>query len=93
MKFEEFAANGVGEYGILNAEESVIEQYLLRSGVYELVLKSSSGDFKSEVIDGFEIDIAALFKEEANLEALRTDIDGVSRHYQKRVATSQIRMD
>ncbi len=71
VKFEDFAANGVGEYWILNGEESVVEQYLLRSGNYELVLKSSSGDLKSEVIEGFKIDVVALFDEEANLETLR----------------------
>lgn len=71
VKFEDFAANNVGEYWILNADESVIEQYVLRSGAYELLLKSSSGLVRSEVIEGFEIDVSALFDESRNLEALR----------------------
>ncbi|MEM1293790.1 MAG: Uma2 family endonuclease [Verrucomicrobiota bacterium] len=71
VKFEDFAANGVGEYWILNAEESVIEQYILRSGNYELVLKSSSGRIKSEVIQDFETEVSAIFDEQKNLEALR----------------------
>ena len=71
VKFEDYEANGVGEYWIINAEDSVIEQHLLRSDAYELVLKSSSGKLKSEIIEGFEIDVEALFDEKASLEELR----------------------
>lgn len=71
VKFEDYAANGVGEYWIIDAEQSVIEQYVLRSGDYELKLKSSSGRLQSEVITGFQVEVAALFDEKANLEALR----------------------
>jgi len=71
VKFEDFAANGVGEYWIINAYDSVIEQYILRSGTYELKLKSSSGCLQSEVIEGFEIEVEALFDEKKNLETLR----------------------
>ena len=71
IKFEDYAANGVGEYWIVNAEDSVIEQYVLQSGSYELRLKSNSGTLQSEVIKSFEIEVQALFDEEANLTALR----------------------
>jgi len=71
VKFEDYAANGVAEYWIVNAEDSVLEQYLLRDGDYELALKSSSGRVRSVVIDGFESDVAALFDDGANLAALR----------------------
>lgn len=72
VKFEDFAANGVGEYWIIDADDSVIEQYLLRSDTYELKLKSSSGRLQSEVIKGLEIEVEALFDEGKNLEMLRT---------------------
>lgn len=71
VKFEDFAANGVGEYWILNAEESVVEQYILKSESYDLVLKSSSGRIKSEVIREFETEVTSFFDEQKNLEALR----------------------
>jgi len=72
VKFEDFAANSVGEYWIVDADASIIEQYVLRSGEYELALKSSSGRLRSEVIDGFQIDVESLFDEDRNLDALRT---------------------
>jgi Uma2 family endonuclease len=72
VKFEDFAANAVGEYWIINADEPYIEQYLLRSGAFELFLKSSSGRLRSEIISGLEFDIEALFDEQKNLQALRS---------------------
>ncbi|MCF6310831.1 MAG: Uma2 family endonuclease [Verrucomicrobiales bacterium] len=71
VKFEDFAANGVGEYWIVNAEDSVIEQYILKNGNYQLKLKSSSGNLQSKVIKGFEVKVAALFNETENLAALK----------------------
>ncbi len=71
VKFEDFAANGVGEYWIVNAEDSVIEQYILKNGNYQLKLKSSSGNLQSKVIKGFEVKVAALFNETENLTALK----------------------
>jgi hypothetical protein len=56
----------------VNAEESIVEQYVLRAGVYNLKLKSSSGRIHSEVIKGFEVEIEAMFDEKTNLEALRS---------------------
>jgi Uma2 family endonuclease len=72
VKFEDYASNGVGEYWIVDADESVVEQYVLRSGEYELKLKSSSGRLRSEVIEGFTTDVEALFDRKANREALRS---------------------
>ncbi len=71
VKFEDYAVNGVGEYWIVNADEGCIEQYLLREQGYHLQLKSSSGQLKSEVIQGLVIPIEAIFKEQANLQAVR----------------------
>ena len=72
VKFEDYAANGVGEYWIVNSDTEVLEQYLLKDdGSYDLVLKSSSGSVRSDVIAGFELAIDAIFDEAKNLEALR----------------------
>jgi Uma2 family endonuclease len=71
VKFEDFAANDVGEYWLINADDSIVEQYVLRSGAYELQAKQSSGRLKSFVVAGFETEIEALFDETKNLEALR----------------------
>jgi Uma2 family endonuclease len=57
VKFEDYVVNGVGEYWIVDADESVIEQYVLQAGEYELKLKSSSGRLRSEVIEGFTADV------------------------------------
>lgn len=71
VKFEDYAANNVGEYWIVDAEKSVLEQHILGEAGYELALKSGSGRLKSTVIDGFETEVEALFDEEKNLEAMR----------------------
>lgn len=71
VKFEDFAANGVGEYWIVDAEASTIEQYLLDDEGYALKLKSSSGQIVSPVISGFCVEIEALFDRDKNLQALK----------------------
>ena len=71
VKLEDYAANGVGEYWIVNADQSTIEQYVLRGEEYELRLKSSTGRLRSDVIGGFECDVESLFDERHNLEQLR----------------------
>lgn len=71
VKFEDYAANGVGEYWIVDAEESVLEQYLLREDAYHLEIRSGTGQLISRVIEGFEIALPAFFDEDAHLAALR----------------------
>ncbi len=71
VKFEDYAANGVGEYWIVDADASVIEQYILNGESYELRQKSSSGRLRSHVLSGFECEVAAFFDVSENLAALR----------------------
>ena len=71
VKFEDYAANGVGEYWIINADAGVLEQYLLEGETYQLALKASSGRLRSTVIEGFECDLEALFDEEKSLAAVK----------------------
>jgi Uma2 family endonuclease len=71
-KFIDYAAQGVVEYWIVDAEQRVLEQYLLRGSTYQLNKKSDSGMVESQAIKGFSIEITALFDEQKNLEAIRT---------------------
>lgn len=72
VKFEDYAANGVREYWIVDAKAGVLEQYLLRDGTYQLKKHSGSGVLASEVVSGFKVPLASFFDEEAYLEALRS---------------------
>jgi Uma2 family endonuclease len=72
VKFEDYAAHGVAEYWIVDADKQIVEQYTLIDGNYQLLLKSGSGTIRSEVITGFEIPIIAIFDDAENLRVLRT---------------------
>lgn len=78
VKMEDYAANQVGEYWLLDPDKAVVEQYVLREGAYELVVKSSSGMLCSQVVAGFACDVEALFDEARNLVALREILSGDS---------------
>ena len=71
VKFEDYAANGVDEYWIVDADKSTVEQYLLSDGQYELCVKSSTGKLTSHVLVGLAIDIESLFDQQRNLSAMR----------------------
>jgi len=71
VKFEDFAAHGVGEYWIIDTDTETIEQYLLKDHTFELRMKAGSGELVSEIVVGFEIPVKAIFDEQANLAALR----------------------
>ncbi len=71
VKFEDFEANGVGEYWIVDSDEEQVEQYLLEEDGYKLAMKSSSGSIESRVIEGFRAEVEAFFDRSKNLEALR----------------------
>jgi len=72
IKFEDYASHGVTEYWIIDPKSEVLEQYELNSERYELLLKSGDGMVESVAVRGFAIPIRAIFKEKANLEALRS---------------------
>lgn len=71
IKFEDYAKHGVAEYWIISPKSKSVEQYKLVRGQYELIFKASEGTIKSFMVKGFEIPIAAIFDEKANLKALR----------------------
>ncbi len=70
VKFDDYSASGVGEYWIVDADRSFLEQYVLRDGEYALKVKSGTGPIASEVILGFATELEAFFEEEANLREL-----------------------
>ncbi len=72
VKFEDYAAHGVGEYWIVDPDSERIEQYLLNQGRYELMTPSADGQIVSRVIPGFSMPQEAAFRDEANVGALRT---------------------
>lgn len=69
-KFQDYAAHGIGEYWIVDAENQFIEQYFLRDERYELLLKARDGTIESVVLPDFKIPVRAVFDEAENLEAL-----------------------
>ena len=61
-KFVDYAAHGVSEYWIVNAENHTIEQYINKDNKYELFQKLHKGTIESSIIQGFSIDLAEVFK-------------------------------
>ncbi len=70
-KFQDYAAHGIEEYWIVDAEKKIVEQYFLQNEEYELLLKSNSGEITSVVLPEFKIPIRAVFDETENLSALK----------------------
>lgn len=71
VKFEDYAAHGVDEYWIVDAEKSIVEQYLLKNGEYFLETKTSNGEIRSRAIEGLKAPVRAFFDATENLAALR----------------------
>ncbi len=71
VKFEDYAAHGVGEYWLLDPKAEVVEQYVLKDGQYVLRMKSGSGQIESQAIDGLVIPVRALFDDEVNLQEVQ----------------------
>ncbi len=70
IKFEDYLAHTITEYWIIDPIKKVIELYRISNNEYELILKSSTGKLKSEVVKGFEINIEAIFDEKKSFEEL-----------------------
>jgi Uma2 family endonuclease len=70
-KLADYEQHGVTEYWIVHPKKQTLEQYLLRNGKYELVLKATDAIVKSEAIKGFEIPIQSIFKEQTSVETLQ----------------------
>jgi len=67
VKFEDYAAHGIGEYWIVNPEQRTVEQYLLEEAVYVLAEKKKAGIIESMVLKGFNLPVPAVFDKAANM--------------------------
>lgn len=70
IKMKDYALNGIGEYWIIDAEEQVVEQYILADDQYELKMKAATGILQSTEIKDFHISVTAIFDRKENLAAL-----------------------
>lgn len=61
VKFVDYAAHGVAEYWIVDADRRVLEQYGEREGRFELLTKTNNGTVASIAIAGFSVDVVAVF--------------------------------
>jgi Uma2 family endonuclease len=71
IKYEDYELHGVKEYWMIDPHQETVEQYLLKQGKYQLILKAAEGSIRSSAIKGFAIPIPAIFNEAANLAALK----------------------
>ena len=62
IKFEDYAAHGIAEYWIVDAELGTLEQYLHKNGSYYLHVKlAREGLLHCKTIPGFVLNIAEVF--------------------------------
>jgi Uma2 family endonuclease len=71
LKFEDYAAHGVGESWMIDPGKETVEKHLLKGGRYGRARLVSSGDIASEIAEGFRIPVRAIFEAKANRAALR----------------------
>jgi len=71
IKYTDYQNHDVKEYWIINPENEFVEQYFLKNDEYELIQKTSSGQIRSFVIDGFEIPVKAIFNKEINFQTMK----------------------
>jgi Uma2 family endonuclease len=73
VKFTDYAAHGVGEYWIVDADARSVEQYVPGSdGKYQLAEKLAHGELLPRSFPGLSIPLEALFDSAANLAFLKT---------------------
>ena len=71
IKFVDYAAHGVAEYWIIDPDEEILEQHILKDEAYTLRMKSQTGILQSETVPGFVVPVHALFDEAEKLAAVQ----------------------
>jgi Uma2 family endonuclease len=71
VKFQDYETHGVKEYWIIDASTHFVEQYILEENKFSLKLKAKDGHIESSVIEGFVIDIRAIFVKSENIKELK----------------------
>jgi Uma2 family endonuclease len=62
IKFVDYAAHGVLEYWMIDPAKKTVEKYLLQQGEYYLEVKlAAEGRLQSSMVEGFLVDVSALF--------------------------------
>jgi Uma2 family endonuclease len=75
-KFQDYQAHGVQEYWLVDPDQEILEQYVLKGKLYELMQKSGTGEVRSTAVTGFVIPVRALFDSEIQLQVLRVFLAG-----------------
>ncbi|MBM3841224.1 MAG: Uma2 family endonuclease [Verrucomicrobia bacterium] len=70
LKFEDYAAKGVGEYWLVDPAKEQVERFLLERGRFEARGQYANGMVRSEIVSGCEIPVRAIFDARLNLTAL-----------------------
>src|SRR5437867_7529278 len=70
IKFEDYAANSVAEYWLVNPTLEQVEQFALREGRFVAVGTYADGVIKSHVVQSFAIPVRAIFDAQLNLRTL-----------------------
>jgi Uma2 family endonuclease len=60
-KFVDYAAHGVLEYWIIDAEQEIVEQYFNEGGKFNLFQKLHEGQLESKAVEEFTIDLKEIF--------------------------------
>lgn len=72
VKFEDYAAHGVGEYWLVDPAREAVEVFRLAGRTYQPAGRPARrGELSSSVITGFTVAVRAIFDDEANLAAMR----------------------
>jgi len=74
IKKEDYAANGVQEYWLVDPDNQSVEQFLLSEETGEFWLyskKTAQDDLESRVVAGMKIPIAAIFEETSKMAVVR----------------------
>jgi Uma2 family endonuclease len=75
VKFEDYAAHGVGEYWIIDPVRRSVEQYQLDEATMAFAVAATlyiDDTLTALTVPGFQIAVRAIFDREANLTALKT---------------------
>ena len=72
VKFKDYEKHGVVEYWIIDPEEEVVEQYVLKNSKYTLQERKRDGIIESVVIPNFKIPVRAMFDKEEFIRTLNS---------------------
>ena len=74
-KFEDYAAHGVKEYWIIDPQQKIVEQYVLKEESYELQQKTDSVILKSSAVPSFQIPAPAIFDQQVHFNTLQKIVE------------------